>query len=203
MAHRVESTQDVQNLLTLKLAEGPSLEYKRELSLVGRDARREVLKDLTGMANGGGGTVVFGIAEDPESEDLPASGHPLTEPGAISQLQAIVQDGVRPPLLAEYHSIPWEGGHVLAVHVIPSPLGPYMVEGYGEGRYYRRAGRMTIKMSEREVRDAYALAMRWREDREATWQQYGLPIPPPTDTDRKSTRLNSSHIQKSRMPSSA
>lgn len=181
MAYRVESIQDIQNLLTLKLAEGPSLEYKRELSLAGRDARREVLKDLTGMANSGGGTVVFGIAEDPESEDLPGSVHPLTDSGTISRLQAIVRDGVNPPLLAEYQPIPWEGGYILAVHVIQSSLGPYMVEGYDEGRYYRRAGRMTAKMSEREVRDAYALAMRWQEDRAARWHQYGLPIPPPAD----------------------
>ena len=34
-------------------------------------------------------------------------------------------------------------------------------------------------------------------------EQDGLQLPTTGDADRKSTRLNSSHIQKSRMPSSA
>ncbi len=45
-------------LLTNKVPEGPALEYKGMLPISTRDERREALKDLSGMGNGGGGTVV-------------------------------------------------------------------------------------------------------------------------------------------------
>lgn len=175
---RVESSEDIRNLLTLKTPEGPSLEYKRELDLTNRDARVEVLKDLTGMGNGGG-NVVYGIAENPAVDDLPDSVQPLTDFGLLAQLEGIVRDAVRPPLLAEYHQIAWPGGYVLSVAVTRSPICPYMIEAYNQRRYHRRANRTTNPMSEQEVRDAYLLVARWRETRETVWSQHELPIRPP------------------------
>lgn len=169
--YRVETAADVARLLQLKLPEGPSLDYKSTLDFSTRPKRAEILKDLTGMGNGGGGTVIFGVTEDPAHDDLPGPPQPLSDPGVIAQLDAIVRDGVRPPLLSEPRVIEWSGGgFVLAVEVLPSHIGPYMVEGYGESRYYRRANRSTIPMPEQEVRDAYALASRWSSNRDVIWQ---------------------------------
>jgi len=46
------------------------------LSLVSENDRVEAMKDLSGMANGGGGVLIFGVAEDPENQ-----GAIDTEPG--------------------------------------------------------------------------------------------------------------------------
>jgi hypothetical protein len=177
--YRVETAADVARLLQLKLPEGQSLEYKSILTISTRPERRETLKDLTGMGNGGGGTVIYGIEKDPIDDALPGPVQPLTDTGLIGQLDAIVRDGARPPLLSEPRVIDWSGGFLLAIEVLPSLLGPYMVEGYGDHGYHRRANRSTIPMSEREVRDAYALADRWRSSREDIWRQYGLPTSAP------------------------
>jgi hypothetical protein len=55
-------------------------------------------------------------------------------------------------------------------------LGPYMVDAYGEHRYFMRSGTRTHPMSESEVRDAYHLATRAREHRAALWASHALPI---------------------------
>jgi hypothetical protein len=67
---RVTSLAEVEALVADRIPEGPSLEYKEALSLGTRRDRIEMLKDLTGMGNGGGGAVIFGVAEDPNDERL-------------------------------------------------------------------------------------------------------------------------------------
>ncbi len=174
---RLRSEADLVALVDSAIPEGQRLEYKMELHLDKRDQRREALKDLTGMANGGGGTVVFGIAET--DQDPPAAGEvtPLEDATLVGRLEDIVQDGTSPPLLVEYSSVPCAaGGFVLVVDVERSPLGPVMVEGYGEARYFSRAGTRTSPMSEQQVRDAYALALRASEHRPRIWTEHHLPM---------------------------
>src|SRR5262245_11667593 len=55
--------QMVRRWLADRAPEGQHLEFKRLLQLSDRRSRREALKDLTAMGNGGGGTIAFGIAE--------------------------------------------------------------------------------------------------------------------------------------------
>lgn len=143
----------------------------------GRAERREALKDLTDMANGGGGTILYGIDEtsgdDPVAGDITA----IADLTLTGKLEDIVRDGVRPPLLMELRVIEVGDGVVLVADVEPSPLGPYMVEGYGENRYYHRSGSQTRPMSEQQVRDSYVLAARDREHRAETWASHVLPMP--------------------------
>jgi predicted HTH transcriptional regulator len=61
---RFADVEAVTRLIANRIPESASLEYKSELSLDARAARKELLKDLTGMANGGGGTVIFGLQEE-------------------------------------------------------------------------------------------------------------------------------------------
>ena len=104
------------------IPESTSLEYKRELNLSSRTERLEKLKDLTGMGNGGVGTVVYGDEED-DASDLPTPSAvvPLTDRGLASRLRDIVRSGVHPPLLAELNPMDSGCGYVLAVEVQPSP----------------------------------------------------------------------------------
>lgn len=173
---RFRTAEDLQRLLDGRVAESVSLEYKRELDLGGQRQRLEALKDLTGMANGGGGTVLYGIAERSGADPVPEVLHPLTDPKLVGVLEDIVRSGVRPPLYMEPTVIEVDGGVVLAVDVEPSPLGPYMVESYGDARYYHRSVTRTGPMSEQQVRDAYALAARSREHRAQLWSDRGLPM---------------------------
>jgi len=154
------------------------LEYKQDLILDPPTSRLEVLKDLSGLGNGGGATIIYGVAKDPQDPEFPSQKAPLTNPALPGRLEDIVRAAIRPSLLAQYYRIPCNGGYVLAVEVTRSPLGPYMVEGYGERHYYMRIGSRTDPMSEQQIRDAYLLAARAREHRPQMWEDHELPLKP-------------------------
>ncbi len=171
-----KTTEDIRRLIEEGLPESGSLEYKRSLNLGSEKERLETLKDLTGMGNGGGGTIIYGIEEAPDREGVPAGITPLIDQRLCGIFEDVVRSGVRPPLLMSAHRIPWDTGYVLVVQVLRSSLGPYMVEGYGERRYYVRRGARTFPMGEQEVRDAYALALRSDRVREEGWKSRQLPL---------------------------
>lgn len=168
---------DLERVIEAEIPEGPSVDYKREISLAKKSDRIEVLKDLTGMANGGGGTIVFGVEEDTERDGIPATPYPLADESLSGVLEDVVRSGVRPPLLARYtHLRDPSGSLVLVVDVQPSRLGPFMVEAYDQRRYFTRVGRSTEPMSEQQVRDAYTLAARSQEERFDAWARHALPF---------------------------
>jgi hypothetical protein len=165
-------------LATDRVPESQILQYKSALDLDTRLEKAELLKDLTGMGNGGGGTVLFGVDEDDEGRGTARALTPLTDATSEGRMENIVRAGVQPPLLYEIHRVDVAGGFVLEAMVDPSPLGPYMVNSYGdtEGRYFKRHGTRVDQMSEQEVRDAYALAQRAAEGRPVLWDEHGLPL---------------------------
>jgi hypothetical protein len=178
---RIETWADLERVVHSRATEVASLEFKREVDLAGEGKRREALKDLTGMGNGGGGTIVYGLAEDPAREGVAGELTPLDDPGIAGALEDIVRSGVRPPLVVEFRQVRNGDEVVVVADVERSPLGPYMIESYGVHRYYKRHGTRTLPMTEQEVRDAYVIAARARDRREELWQELALPPNPLTD----------------------
>jgi hypothetical protein len=72
-------------------------------------------------------------------------------------------------LLVEFLTVDVDSGYVLVGDVRTSPLGLYMVEAYGDRHYHIRTGTRTVSMTEQQVRDAYALAVRVRDRRPDVW----------------------------------
>jgi hypothetical protein len=178
---RFRSLAELDALIEHGDPESPSLEYKRELHLGQRSERLEALKDLTAMGNGGGGTIVFGMDETEGDWPLAKEVKPLTDRTLVAKLENMVRDGIRPPLLWDVDVLDvGDHGFVLSVDVMRSPLGPYMVEAYGNRRYHVRVGRRTEEMHEAMVRDAYELAARARDRRAEVWETHALPIAPPS-----------------------
>jgi hypothetical protein len=173
---RYDSLSAIQRLIELGIEEGTSLEYKSELALVARGDRKELLKDLTGMGNGGGGSVIFGIQEE-SGTNVAKALSPLLDPKLIGQIEDIIRSAVRPPLLWSRGAFEVAGGgFVLVLEVEPSPLGPYMIDAYEERRYYKRTGERVHPMTEQEVRDGYAIAARTFERRDQLWRSHSLPM---------------------------
>lgn len=85
---------------------------------------------------------------------------------------------MRPRLLYDLSAIDIGDGFALEAAVQPSPLGPYMVDAYGDHRYYIRHGSSTEPMGEREVRDMYALAARGRDELAQRWAHHRFPHRP-------------------------
>lgn len=161
-------------------AEDQHFDIKQTLSLAARNERKELLKDLTGMGNGGGGTIAFGIAERVVGSDAVADRVvELSDRTLVGRLADLIANAVRPtlrwfPTVVDRPS----GGYVLIVDVERSPLGPYMVDAYDDHRYWRRVHTSTMPMDERLVHDLYAEAVRWASQRDAVWAQVQLPLAP-------------------------
>jgi hypothetical protein len=165
----------VKRLIDTRIPESTSLEYKSELHLDSTEDRRELLKDLTGMGNGGGGSIIFGMQEE-AGTNVAKELSPLGTSSIVSQIEDIVRSAVHPPLVWSHNAFEMGGGWVVIADIEPSTLGPYMVESYKEQRYYKRTGTSVHPMSEQEVRDAYAIALRARDHRDDTWKRHLLPI---------------------------
>jgi hypothetical protein len=118
--------------LETSAVEDQHFDIKQTLDLTSESQRKELLKDLTGMGNGGGGTVAFGVAERVVgSESVADHVVPLTDRALLGRLRDTIANAVRPTL--RWHAGVVEhpgGGYVLIVDVEPSPLGPYMVDAY-------------------------------------------------------------------------
>lgn len=158
--------------------EDQHFDIKQTLDLSTEAQRKEVLKDLTGMGNGGGGTVAFGIAERVLGSEAVADRIvELTDPSLVSRLRDMIANTVRPALRWRAETVEQpSGGYVLVVDVEPSPLGPYMVDAYKDHRYWRRVQTSTVPMDERMVHDLYAEAVRWEAQRDQLWSQLELPL---------------------------
>lgn len=173
----MHNAESLNALVSERLPESQVLDFKEDQVLDTREQRGELLKDLTGMGNGGGGTILIGVAEDDDhltAKELT----PLSDPALQGRIEDIARAGVQPPLLYELRRIEVEGGFVLEAAVDGSPLGPYMVTNYSptEGRYFKRHGTHVDRMSESEIRDAYQLALRSAERRPELWAERGLPL---------------------------
>jgi len=91
------------------------------------------------MGNSGGGTIIFGLtADDSSGVGVAMELSPIANPAILSIMENIVRDVVRPPLLWTLVDFEVGDGRVVIAEIQPSALGPYMVQGYDENRYYRR-----------------------------------------------------------------
>ena len=90
---------------------------------------------------------------------------------------------------------------------VPDKVGPFLVDSTGAaGTYVFRLRILARKLGRAFTasQDSPKISPKGAAQDQVVAQDCDLDtIPNATDTDRKSTRLNSSHIQKSRMPSSA
>ena len=172
---RFNDIEGLRRLIVNRIPESDSLEYKSMLILATETQRLELLKDLTGMGNGGGGAVIFGMDEEFESS-IAKELTPMEFASIEGQVEDIVRDAIHPPLIWDHRLIPCGDGWILLAEVEPSIVGPYRIDAYKDGRYYKRYGKKTAPMSEQEVRDAYSLASRSSENRAEAWNSHFLPL---------------------------
>ena len=128
--------QRLETWLTGTIPEGQHLDFKATLHASTTAEKRELLKDLTAMGNGGGGTIAFGVAERKDG-DLSLADHlePMTDRQLMTSVASLLIDTIRPTLIWRTTVIEVDGGVVLVVEVDPSPMGPYMVQYKGDHRY--------------------------------------------------------------------
>lgn len=155
------SAADLEALVTARQEETRQLEFKQQLNLGNDKERSEAAKDISAMANGGGGRVVYGISEkdDGSGRKIASQVMGMTDGGLRDRLASVLASSVRPPVDCELWRVelpgPPDGLHCLVVEVEPNPYVLHMVEAYGEYKYYNRADAAARPMTEDDVRRRY------------------------------------------------
>jgi Schlafen, AlbA_2 len=146
----------LESLIRNQVAEGDTLDYKRDMYGATDGDTKELLRDISAMANNLGGYLLIGVREDNEV---------LVELVGIEQ-GALAVERILSSALAgiteriyglNSRSIPLANGRaVVAVFVPPSSRVPHMVRARDEDRFWIRHGRQKMRMSIEEIRQAYA-----------------------------------------------
>lgn len=147
---------DFRALVENHVPEGPHLDYK-ETAYSGRPADiREMLRDVTSLANAGGGYLLLGIRED--GFNRPVEICPIDDFLIKSQgIRQACLDGVQERIdgleVAGYEIEPNRG--IIVVHVPSSKKAPHMVSMDHHSDFYRRYDTDKRVMTIGEIRDSF------------------------------------------------
>lgn len=154
----------VENLVANTIPEQQGIEYKAiPPQRKDHEQREEFLKDVIGMANAGGGVILYGVTNNITLKpllDAPPENFDLLE----RRLRLWIDAGVEPRITGlAINKIDLDGGYVLALHVPDSLGGPYWAKVNGSGgstdsgrRIFKiRRGTSVIDMSYHDVRSAF------------------------------------------------
>jgi len=155
---------DLDQLILEQIPEGQRIEYKGTLLLDTKGQKVEVAKDISGMANGQGGWIIFGISEDDSPEPIPTELSPISAPGLQTRLENILDSALEPVPAYDAVTIKDGDGVVIVVRVSQASGNPVMVQGYEQHRYFIRSGTRTRPMNATEVAAAHAAADRRIQD---------------------------------------
>ncbi len=149
--------EDLQNLVTGEVSEGRDLEYKRDLYGSSDDQRRELLADVTSLANASGGDLLIGVDESNGCASALPGVNAAYADNEILRLENIVRDAVEPRLLGLRSC--WidlgTGFSVLAIRVPSSLAAPHRVKFKGSARFFTRSSRGKYEMDTHELRSAF------------------------------------------------
>ncbi len=119
---RLESWADVEELVELREPETRELEFKQMLpQREGKFEKYELRKDAVAMANGGGGSIVFGIED---LDDRAASVRPLFELDRdVDRVRGTLAENIEPPLDYEVRPLRQDDQHGMRSGIIELIVG--------------------------------------------------------------------------------
>lgn len=133
--------------------EGPRVEFKRELPRPNEESRRKTLKTVAALANGAGGTILFGVDPDEVTVVGITADH---EQAVRDQIGGLIHRIVRPTPNFEVRWASADEKRVLLLDVAQGPAQPYGIQLHSDAHleYYIRRGASTFPATQAEVREA-------------------------------------------------
>ena len=148
------TADDLENLRANAVAEGRTLDYKRDLPGNGTDDKKEFLRDVVSFANTQGGDLIFGIEED-KGQGIPKEiiGCDIQGVDELNlKWQNQFRDGIDPPLMnTQIRFVPLDSGqHVVILRIPESWQKPHRVKFKTTATFYARnaAGKYPIELNE-------------------------------------------------------
>ncbi|MBD3333102.1 hypothetical protein GF356_09635 [candidate division GN15 bacterium] len=156
-SHRRLTVDDLKDMENGQREESSTLEFKRELwcneSNDGLD-KKEMLKDISAMANAHGGIIIVGMDEE-DSRAKRLCGFRV-EDQKISRINSCCRDRIQEPIseLDVYPvDISGQDKRVIVIDIPNSPIKPHVVKDKDRFRCYKRMGTDNQPCDLREIRD--------------------------------------------------
>ncbi len=158
------TSEHIRSLIDSEVAEGLSLEFKRQLPTNQSEEKKEFLYDIAAMANAAGGDIIYGVVER-RDDDQKATGIAESLMGLrlanaqdeITRLSNLIKDGIA-PRISGIQMVPLgcQDGDVLAIRVPKSWNRPHMVTIGSTNKFYARIGATKYLMSVDEIGRAFS-----------------------------------------------
>jgi hypothetical protein len=159
------SPDHIAALVSEKVAERKTLEYKERLPERTPEAKKEFLADVCSFANTSGGDIIYGIRDERDGNGK-ATGVPesIVDLGALNlsaereRLESMIREGIKPRIpniQTRDIEIPGQGLIVL-LRVARSWIKPHMVTYGGTSRFYARHSTGKYQLDVQEIGLAFA-----------------------------------------------
>jgi Putative DNA-binding domain len=149
---KLETVEDLEQLIKEEIQESLTLEYKASASLGrGNNQRNELIKDVSAFANSAGGQIVYGI-EEIDRKPIRLDGG--SEVGR-EWIEQVIDTNVQPRiegLVIRPISLK-SGNHAYAIDIPPAVArAPHQAL---DNKYYKRQNFQSIPMEDYEIRDIF------------------------------------------------
>lgn len=153
------SDGDLQALIANGVAEGRTIDYKRQMPGNSDGDKREFLADASSFANTGGGDLVYGIDEIGGLPTQIAGVQAADLDLEIRRLDSILASGLNPRIRYGIKTVAsGSGGSVVVLRVERSWTGPHRVVFQGHDKFYGRNSAGKYSLDVNELRTAFALS---------------------------------------------
>lgn len=144
-------------LINCGVAEGRTLEFKRQLPGRSEDDKKEFLADVTALANSQGGDLIYGLDEAGGMASA-LLGVEDDRDMTLNRLESLLRDGVEPRLTGA--RIGWvslaSGAGAVIIRIQPSPAAPHRITLRNSGKFFARNSGGKYEMDTHELRHAFS-----------------------------------------------
>jgi len=136
--------EDIENLISNKIRESETLEYKSSNKKFSDKDKNEIAKDVSAMANSSGGVIIYGVETDKEDRTVPTkiSG---VHPNNIESFDRVVNSQIKKEIRGiQKKIINKNSTNAMIIFIPQSEDSPH--QSLADKRYYRRSLTESIPM---------------------------------------------------------
>lgn len=147
--------QHLERLVHDQVQERDTIEYKKAMYGHSDEEKREMLKDISSMANHRGGYLIIGIEEDEEGIPTEAAG--IEAGNHVERIMDSCLDKIDKRIVGlEIEDVSLSNGRVIVIVSVPESMNaPHMVTFKGLNQFWKRHGRQKDKMTIDEIGEAF------------------------------------------------